>query len=76
MLALGVKFAAAVFFLFLSGDAFYKVRKINREIEDDFLSPAVGRTMRRKAMLNGIVFLIIALLAFGSLLVRIGPLGE
>jgi len=76
MLALGVKIAGAAFFLFLSVDSFYKVRKVNREIGDDFLSPAVGRTLGRKAVFNGIVFMIIALLAIGSFFIEIGPLGE
>lgn len=76
MLALFVKIVGALFFAYISIDSFYKMGIIKREVEDDLLNPKTGKVMRGRALRNGLLFLVLALLAFASVWIRVAPLGE
>lgn len=75
-MALFIKLIAALFFAFLSFDAFRKSGKIRKEVKDDLLSPYMGEALRKQALRRGLMFLILTLALLGLLFVRIAPLGE
>ena len=75
-MALFIKIVAALFFVYLTVDSFRKRSKLQEEIEDDLLNPKTGKILRKRALWNGIFFIIIALLSIVSIFFRVAPLGE
>lgn len=67
MLALFVKVVTGLFFAFVAGDSFYKTVRIRRELEADLLNPMIAKTLRRRAIIAGIQFSFLTILAFASI---------
>ncbi|MEW5722858.1 MAG: hypothetical protein AB1896_07105 [Thermodesulfobacteriota bacterium] len=76
MMALFIKITAGLFFAYISIDAFVKIPKINKEVEDDLCNPRTGKVLKSRAIRSGVIFALLALISFGSLFLRVAPLGE
>jgi threonine/homoserine/homoserine lactone efflux protein len=75
-MALFIKIVGALFFAYLGVDAWMKRRKLQEEIDDDLLNPLTGKILRRRALRNSMLFIILAVLSFISVFFRVAPLGE
>jgi 4-hydroxybenzoate polyprenyltransferase len=76
MLALFIKISAFIFFAVVSIDAFYKMKKVRIDMENELVSPKMGRIFRKRHLRTGIVFAVLALASVAAFFIRIAPLGE
>ena len=76
MLALLIKICAFIFFAYVSIDSFVKAKLITRDLNDELINPATARTLRRKAIRNGIIFALFGIASIVSLFFKLAPLGE
>ncbi len=76
MLALIIKLACLTLFAFFSYDSFRHIGRVKKDVEDGRFNPLLGKTLTRRAMINGFLYALISLAAFASLFTTIAPLGE
>ena len=76
MLAFIIKVVAALFFAYISIDSFVKTSKIKKDVENELINPKTAKMMRGRAIRSGVIFALAALAAFGTLFIRVAPLGE
>ncbi|MFH1139321.1 MAG: hypothetical protein V1816_24835 [Pseudomonadota bacterium] len=69
-----LKVLGVLFFLFISMDSFFEVKRFKRDIEKELLNPYMGKVLSRRAVRNGIIYLLVAILIFITIFFRLEPL--
>ena len=69
-----LKILGTLFFLFIAIDSFWEVKRFKKDIEKDLINPYMGKTLSRKAVRNGIIYLLVSLLILVSMFFRLEPL--
>ena len=69
-----LKILGTLFFLFIAIDSFWEVKRFKRDIKKELINPYMGKVLSRKAVRNGVIYLIVSLLIFAALFFRLEPL--
>lgn len=71
MFVLLIKIIIVLFFAYISYDAFMKAGKHEREAEDTRFNKQVLEALARKEKRNGVIYLIVALIALAAIFIKV-----
>lgn len=75
-MALFIKITMILFFFFVSIDSYFKVKRLEEDMENDLLNPKLGKVFRKRYRLRGILFFLGGCLFVWTLFLKLPFLGE